>query len=249
MGYEPGVHLCDQWLNKPVHWKAPRTVLVCLLGDLFHEDVSDHYLLEMFMMMAICQDHIFMVLTKRPERMRDFVAGLCPIFSADMWPLPNIWFGVSAENQARADERIPILTQMKAEGLAARIWVSAEPLLGAIDLSSFLPCGDPVCKEELTFLDFVVLGGESGPHARPCDLGWIRDVRDQCKAAGVSVYVKQLGSWWVKSLAKDLEASGLRAAVADKLAAQVDFKGEDMAFWPADLRVRELPEEVSDARS
>jgi len=220
MGYEPGVHICDQWLNKPVHWKAPRTVLVCLLGDLFHEDVSNNYLLEVFSKMAICQHHTFMVLTKRPERMRDFVASLRPIFSADMWPLPNIWFGVSAENQEYADKRIPILLEMKAAGNAKHVYVSLEPLLGPIDLSRWIACEGHLARTfDNPFLDLVIVGGESGPHARLCYIWWIRNIKEQCEVADTALWVKQ------------------------------DY-GPRPGQWgriPPELRVRQIPE-VSDGR-
>jgi protein gp37 len=103
------------------------------------------------------------------------------------WPLPNIWLGVSVENQETADERIPLLLETPA----AHRWVSAEPLLGAVDLHSFLPCGDPVCEEELTFLDWIVVGGESGPHSRPMLPYWLAQVVLDCEPAGVKVYCKQ----------------------------------------------------------
>ena len=189
MSLGPGVHLCDQWLNKPVHWRDPRTVLVCLLGDLFHDDVDDVYLWRIFDIMAKCQRHTFMVLTKRPERMSKLLANGSKWWQP--WPLPNIWFGVSAENQEYADKRIPILLEMKAKGLARYIYVSLEPLLGAINLS--LEGTAPGGRYESVGdrIDLVIVGGESGPHARFCDIAWIRSIKEQCEESETSLWVKQ----------------------------------------------------------
>jgi protein gp37 len=251
--FDGSVVLHPERLEEALHWRTPRRVGVCFTSDLFHDRVPDEFIDKVFAVMALTPQHTYMLLTKRPERMRalmsskNFVgrvytrawdvsySGPYPRDELPAWPLSNVFLGVSCENQARADERIPLLLETPA----AHRWVSLEPLLGAVDLTPFTGA---YLRALGKGLDWVVVGGESGPHARPCDLGWIRDIRDQCKAAGVPCYVEQLGSAWVKSLAKDLEASGLRAAVADKLAALVDFKGEDRAFWPADLRVREMPE-------
>jgi len=138
--------------------------------------------------------------------------------SALSWPLRNVFLGVSVENQATADERIPHLLRCPA---AVR-WVSAEPLLGPISLvgTGILACGDA---------GWVVVGGESGPRARPCDLGWIRSIRDQCRAAGVPVFVKQLG----------------RHPVADGREQPVMFADRDRKdprSHPADLQIHEFPE-------
>jgi protein gp37 len=132
-------------LTAPLHWTKPRLVFVNSMSDLFHEHVPDSFLDRVFAVMRRAHDHVFQVLTKRPERMleyvstsgrdgRVFLAGqhvpFCAACDLPRWPLPNVWLGVSVEDQATADERIPLLLQTPA---AVR-WISAEPLLGPIDL-------------------------------------------------------------------------------------------------------------------
>lgn len=168
-----------------------------------------------------------------------------------VWPLPNVWLGVSVENQQTADERIPWL--MDTPG---KHWLSAEPLLEGIDIRRWLAirsrcrkCGHRSIETqthgcafatggecgkcggyltyETTGIDWVVAGGESGPGARPCNIDWLRSLRDQCKAAGVPYFCKQWGRY----------PNGL-----DLSHTSMSRKGDDMSEWPADLRVRELPE-------
>lgn len=142
------VRLNREWLTQPLEWKKPRMVFACAHGDLFHEDVPDDWILDVFTVMAIAQQHTFQVLTKRTDRMREllsrreddlleeiysnwytFSGGAREVWS---WPLPNVWLGVSVEDQKRADERIPDLLATPA----AIRWISAEPLLGSLDLRS-----------------------------------------------------------------------------------------------------------------
>lgn len=170
------------------------------------------------------------------------------------WPLPNVWLGVSVEDQATADDRIPVLLQCPA---AVR-WVSAEPLIGPVDdfVTHYESCGrcggtgrtgPEVCWEccgigddvgkEFT-LDWVVVGGESGNGARPCHLAWIRSIVDQCHQAEVPCFVKQLGA--VPTIAPS--ESVLNAPGLLKLK---DRKGGNPDEWPADLRVRQWPEVTS----
>jgi len=165
--------------------------------------------------------------------------------------LPNVWAGTSIENQHFADERIPLLLQTPA---AVR-FISAEPLLGPVDLT-----GDPdpcrtwlrsglsavrgvVTDKWLPPLDQVIVGGESGPGARPCDLAWTRSIVAQCKAAGVACFVKQLGTRPVMQPAevRRLGFGGLRIDDEGQVHLR-DRKGCDMAEWSEDLRVREFPE-------
>ena len=195
------VSTVEKALDKPLHWRKPRRIGVCFMSDLFHEKVPDEFIARVWGCMNTLRTsrHTFLILTKRPERMcsllssEDFenrafalIPGGTP-FGTVAWPLPNVWLGVSVENQETADERIPILLETPA----AHRWVSAEPLLGAVDLHSFLPCGDPVCEEELTFLNWVVVGGESGPHSRQMEPYWLAQGILDCQAAGVPVYCKQ----------------------------------------------------------
>lgn len=142
------VRLNREWLTQPLEWKKPRMVFVCAHGDLFHEDVPDDWILDVFTIMAIAKQHTFQVLTKRPERMREFLSrpdeGLLEAIYANWysfdggarevwsWPLPNVWLGVSVEDQKRADERIPVMLETPA----VIRWVSAEPLLGPLNLNS-----------------------------------------------------------------------------------------------------------------
>lgn len=166
--------------------------------------------------------HTFQILTKRPERMRQVLAEelpnyvghywpgdrpLCVSMDAGAWPLPNVWIGTSVENQEAADERVPSLLATPA---VVR-FVSCEPLLGPVDLRPHFPqtdyCpahdyGDPgyppaecaYCKHH-PGLDWVIVGGESGPDARPMHPDWVRSIRDQCQAAGVPFFFKQWGEW------------------------------------------------------
>lgn len=218
-----------QWLHQPAQWTRPRRIFVAAHGDLFHEGVADEDLHEIFAVFASNPQHTFQVLTKRPERARDYLSHpdrLEDIYAhwytvsgkpaeAQAWPLPNVWLGVSVEDQARADQRIPILLDTPA---AVR-WISAEPLLGPvslIDLGRKMDLGKEVALdaaageyrvgkpllsdgEHRTLwgaeLDWVVIGGESGPGARPMHPDWARALRSQCEAAGVPFLFKQWGDW------------------------------------------------------
>ena len=156
------------------------------------------------------------------------------------WPLDNVWAGVSVEDQATADERIPLLLQTPA---AVR-WVSYEPARGPVDFRLFLDRGAAV---ETRGLDWLVIGGESGPRARPFALAWARRAIAQCRAAGVPMFLKQLGndpyfgmddrSDWPAGVRVEWSGHGVgtgRPCLRDR-------KGADMAEWPEDLRVREFP--------
>lgn len=165
-------------LGQPLRWKRPRRIFVNSMSDLFHLDVPDDFIERVFAVMAHAKQHTFQVLTKRPDRMRHVARYIADINGR---PLPNVWLGVSVEDQETADERIPILLDTPA---AVR-WISAEPLLGPINLHERL--------------DWVVAGGESGPNARPMHPDWLRSLRDQCNAAGVDFLFKQWGEWHTKA--------------------------------------------------
>lgn len=178
-------------LDIPLRWTKPRRVFVNSMSDLFHESVPDSFIIDVFNIMYEAKQHTFQVLTKRPERMRDFLIGTsgCGMGGELM---PNVWFGVSVEDQATADERIPILLQIPA---AVR-WISAEPLLGQIDLIEAMGMCEPGARYNgWVDLHWVVAGGESGPKARPMHPDWARSLRDQCEAAGVAYFFKQWGEW------------------------------------------------------
>lgn len=198
------VRLNEQWLDQPLRWKRPRRIFVCAHGDLFAEGVPDEWIDRVFAVMALAHQHTFQVLTKRPERMREYFAaadlldrigvaqrmlnpwkrfGLSAYEDVGLdapWPLWNVWLGVSAEDQRRADERIPLLIKTPA-----RIrFISAEPLLGPLSLAPWHGA-----------IDWVIVGGESGTDARPMHPEWARRLRDRCIASGTPLFFKQWGSW------------------------------------------------------
>lgn len=207
----------ERVLTAPLHWRAPRRIFVNSMGDLFHENVPDEWIDRVFAVMALCPQHAFQVLTKRAERMREYMQpharrgtnthhriymqlkSMRREFSFTC-PLPNLWIGVSCERQQEADERIPHLLDTPA---AVR-FVSAEPLLGPIDFSALDYAGNRLdalagtCEPHTIHfdgLDWVIVGGESGPRARPMHPDWARSIRDQCAAAGVPFFFKQWGEW------------------------------------------------------
>jgi protein gp37 len=277
------------------------------MSDLFHEKAPDEWLDKIFAVMAQCPQHTFQILTKRPARMKEYflpakyqqsngrnqyrlyhiaqaakglfgtrddraVAAQSRLLEGEV---PNIHLGVSCENQAAADERIPILLQTPA---AVR-FISAEPLLGALNIESYLSPGRPrqpaspalnthgqtgserhqapgcdaladaeaiAKKEGITRqganlarveigLDWVIVGGESGSNARPCDLAWIKGIVDQCKTAGVACFVKQMGTH---------PYFGGTLDDPDMVIFPSDRKGGVITEFPASLQVREFPKDV-----
>ncbi|MDR3463293.1 MAG: phage Gp37/Gp68 family protein [Beijerinckiaceae bacterium] len=227
----------ETMLLAPLHWRKPRMIFVGSMTDLFADFVPDAWLDKIFAVMALCPQHTFQVLTKRPERMRKFTlptcdlpvlgrlplervhfeaqsgvepweslkryANLYSLYCSVPWPLPNVWLGVSCEDQATADARVPDLLATPA---AVR-FVSAEPLLGPLDLRWALSRPIEIAAgfrargqfspglEKLRRLDWIIVGGESGPGARPMHPDWARSIRDQCNAAGVAFHFKQHGEW------------------------------------------------------
>lgn len=209
-------------VNDPLRWRTPRRVFVNSMSDLFHDEIPDPWLADIFAVMAAAQRHTFQVLTKRHGRMRALLKDAAfaeqvldrargkGLQRADWrWPLSNVWLGVSAENQATANLRVPALLETPAEVR----FVSAEPLLGPVDLTSLQrrpdssaridalsgdvwhhPSGDiyaaaPGC------IDWVIVGGESGRKARPMHPGWARDLQQQTTKAGRAFLFKQWGEW------------------------------------------------------
>lgn len=200
------IRLNYEFLDKPLRKKKPTTYAIW--NDLFHEDVPNEFIDYVFAVMGRSQ-HTFILLTKRPERMREYLLKFRPEGLGkgidnpkDMRWWPNVRLGVTAENQRRADERIPILLQIPA---AVR-FVSVEPMLGPVDLSKWKPfdgecyCQDDPkgCKPRLskncpeTAIDWVICGGETGPGARPMHPDWVRSLKDQCQDAGVPFFLKSL---------------------------------------------------------
>jgi len=214
----------DHIVTAPLRWTRARRIFVNSMSDLFHHDLPDEWIDEVFAVMALAPQHTFQILTKRPERMRTYLTRdwasaarfhveslTLPTVSKNAGdaqerlrrytsrgvphPLENVWLGVTAEDQARADERIPPLLSTPA---AVR-FVSAEPLLGPIDLpAAGMKWNGRLDREtgERRFLDWVIVGGESGPGARPMHPDWARSLRDQCYAAGVPFFFKQWGDWF-----------------------------------------------------
>jgi protein gp37 len=275
-------------LEAPLHWRKPRRVFVNSMSDLFHEAIPDGFIDHVYGVAASAPQHIFQILTKRPRPMASYLQKeFCkervaraayehtkndPEWEWDgnpsvlPWPLPNVWLGVSCEDQQRADERIPLLLQTPA---AVR-FVSLEPLLGPITASLYLAEAlGPVGKHPGgRGLDWIIVGGESGPKARPCDVAWIRSIRDECAAAGVPLFVKQLGKYPFDT---DFDGALKRDTVVHVKARQTpiaqgftnvsrghpcgcvteeglyryhrlkNHKGADPTEWPEDLRVREFP--------
>lgn len=251
-----GKTTCDEsTLDKPLHWKKPRRIFVCSMGDLFHESVPFEFIDKVMAVIALCPQHTFQVLTKRPERMAEYFNSRKPDVNGGnilveqkhlcklnlggkpvVFPYRNLWLGVTAENQEQADKRIPILLQIPA---AVR-FVSIEPMLGAVDLKEALwgcptvlqgkcdpdtadSCNAcPDCTEKPN-LDWVIVGGESGPGARWCPLGNTRSVVGQCQDAGVPVLVKQIHIW-------DSTKNKHRLV-------------KDISQFPEDLRIREYPKQ------
>lgn len=239
------VRFNEEWLGQPLRWKRPRMIFVCAHGDLFHESVPDEWIDRVFAVMALASQHTFQVLTKRSARMREYFRESTgwrariaerlndlkpsPLWNGNVYQgwqnlhgtpdgLANVWLGVSVEDQARADERVPDLLATPA---AVR-WLSCEPLLGPVDLAAIRmnTCHDlgfdalggaEIHKDDGDLrtvgrkVDWVVVGGESGLGARPMHPGWARSLRDQCAAAGVPFFFKQWGEWApVCEMAEDL---------------------------------------------
>jgi protein gp37 len=168
------VALVPEALGIPLRWRKPRRVFVCSMGDLFHKDVPGSFIERVWQTMFRAKDHTFMVLTKRPQRMLELV-------SAHRVILSNTWLGVTAENQKWWERRRDAFFATPA----AVHFVSYEPALGPLIFS-----GDDLDK-----LDWVIIGGETSPGARPMHPDWARSVRDQCIEAGVPFFFKSWGDW------------------------------------------------------
>lgn len=198
------VRLNEDELRAPLRWKRPRKVFVCAHADLFADQVPDDWIDRVFAIMAEAPQHTYQVLTKRPDRARSYFKSRFRLpdhimefyrepgepLKVGYQPPANVHLGVSVEDQPRADQRIPILLDTPA---AAR-WVSAEPLLAPLNLdcSQWMGDGDDSTPPRL---DWVVVGGESGPSSRPMHPDWVRQIRDDCALDGVPFLFKQWGNW------------------------------------------------------
>lgn len=206
------VQLMHQRVDAPLFWLKPRRVFVNSVSDLFHPDVPDSFLDRVFAVMQASPHHTFQILTKRPERMAEYMRsaefrveeageelaadmGWCHAHEGAVWPPRNVWLGTSVENQDVAVERIPHLMDTNA---AVR-FLSCEPLLGPVDLRPHMAFdrfpGGFAHASPLELLDWVIVGGESGKGARAMHVEWARFLRDQCIDAGVAFFFKQWGEY------------------------------------------------------
>lgn len=271
-------------LNQPLARKSPTVYFVNSRSDLFHEGVDFEYIDQVFAVMALCPEHRFLILTKRPGRMREYLTetgsvghriyrqverwldqGGCGngFFGSSQWdrahalagestsgsgridhtawkmPLPNVWLGTSVEDQETVRARVDDLLACpvaRAAGQGGGRFLSAEPLLGPLDLGNCL-C-TTYSEGGLTlgqYIDWVIVGGESGADARACSVRWIESIVDQCRDTSVPVFVKQLGKFcfgqWDH---EDNDGHGCTLRMKDP-------KGGDPSAWPDHLRVREVP--------
>lgn len=251
VGGTTGVKLHSERLHLPLRWKKPCRVFVNSLADLFHDEVPDQFIAEVFAVMALARQHTFQLLTKRHARLKALLAKSTfptlvehrmyrrhPYGPRLVWPLPNAWIGVSVESQQWADIRIPTLLETPA---AVR-WLSCEPLLGPVDLDKWLLWADGSIRYSepeagIAGLDWIVCGGESGPGARPMHPNWARRLRDQCAGAGVPFFFKQFGEYGQvpKTLPDGRYALDPGVTVADD--GTVYLPGD--LVWPDGLRVGE----------
>lgn len=239
------ITLVDKVLSQPLRWTKPRRIFVNSVSDLFHENIPFDFITAVFAVMAASPKHTFQVLTKRPERMLEYFewvkdqawpdpisrevflsrgakhlgngsdedqgaqfAKLCNRTEGFTWPIPNVWLGVTVENQKAAEERIPLLVQAPA---AVR-FLSCEPLLESV-----------VVGPSMKALNWVIVGGESGPYSRPMKQEWVESLMKETQEAGVKFFYKQKG----EVLAKVCGASSR--------------KGEALTDFPEHLQVREYP--------
>lgn len=233
-------------LGNPLKRKKPTMYFVCSMGDIFHESVPFSWVTEVMWMIAQCRlIHTFQILTKRPERMKEYF-GLPKTYykqnRPDEWPLLNLWLGVTAENQEQADKRIPILLDIPA---AVR-FVSVEPMLEEVDIMQYLYSDydkaahdnqliTPVGGFKHRKLDWVIVGCESGHHRRPCQPDWMGSMVGQCSEAGIPVFVKQV------ALRKD--KAGRDVTVLPGLWNDSDkfVVSKDTFEFPSYLKFREFP--------
>lgn len=282
------IRVIDEHMYDPLRWQRPRLIFVNSMSDMFYEDLTFTEITRIVAVMTLARRHTFQVLTKRPERMAEYLtapgraAEIAAVASAmafnlwplkgrkipmhvpaalkadrhpdaeqvfdrgissenqwtpeiDMrWPLPNVWWGASMGHQAAVDEFGPYLIQARPN--AQVLWASVEPQLELITLAKWLPHTRETSQTREEFypgLDWVVVGGESGPGARPFDLAWARSIVQQCQAASVPVFLKQLGANPFDSTATHLPPA--------ELIFMRDKKGGDIAEFPEALQIREWP--------
>ncbi len=265
-GYWDGhAHVCEGWngntnliesaLEKPLHWRKPRMIFVCSMGDLFHESVPFEWIDKVFAVMALCPQHTFQLLTKRPERMLEYItrefrgvrtsppmvesAGkkmltenmLLMKYWKDFiwldvntsytlaWPLFNVWLGVTAENQQRADERRGDMKKLHDMGWVT--FTSVEPMLGEVNMHL-----------DDNWTDWVICGGESGPGARPMKPDWARGLRDQCKEAGVPFMFKQWGKYLPRYQEQSMDENTWRHIDENRIGPKSFCRFGSFKAWP-----------------
>lgn len=219
-------------LSKPAQWAKPRAIFVCSMGDLFHEHADFEKIDAVFSVMSDYDQHIYILLTKRPQVAKRFFQWKSTQHNIAWEPKPNIWLGVTAENQEQANKRIPVLLEIPA----AKRFVSIEPMLGAIDLRKYYFQGKNgsylfkgVAPEFRTrwidLLDWVIVGGETGHKARPMHPDWVRNIRNQCHKANTPFFFKQWGEWQRGSVVNNIELKTEHAyVISDGQLFKIDFK-------------------------
>lgn len=254
----------DERLELPLHWRQPQMIAVSFMGDLFHPDVPDAFLEQVFLTMFDAHWHTFLLLTKRPERLAEWRKWVHPYIGVEdgghiaepRWPA-NVWLGVSVENQHFAEVRLPLLAPIPA----AKLWLSAEPLLGPLNLrtisiagsggatydalrgtrTTVFELGGSTGAAGLGRLSLIVVGGESGPGARHFNPDWARDIRQQTwpsSEIGCAFYMKQMGTAYVCERRRIWREAGRKGRPTG------DLKGEDWDCWrdcDDDLRIRQWP--------
>ncbi len=259
------VRLLADRLEAPLRWRKPCRVFVDSMSDLFHEQIPFEYIAAVFAVMAASPRHTFQVLTKRPHRMLDFFQSFPGLpgrgigrpdlgpgtsYASEFvqervaaapeteWPLPNVWLGVSIEDQQRSGERLLPLIMCPAKTR----FVSVEPMLGPVELglAGTLPGamtgGAYVMVHQM--IHWVICGGESGAKAREFNIAWARELRDECAFSDVAFFLKQMGA---RPVAWNPDSEGEAEPVSQRLTLD-DGKGGKMGEWPKDLQVRQWPE-------
>ncbi len=249
------VQFVESQLLKPLSWRKPKRIFVCSMADLFHANVLDEWIHQVMAVVALSPQHTFQILTKRPERMKEYFSqpnlwvkwyeaasvnlwdavsdkfggliNLQQYFTLQPFPLPNLWLGTSTENQQMADKRIPILLQIPA----AIRFLSCEPLLEEIDFRQAgaiqrLISDDYEWELVNEDIQWIVVGGESGPQSRPCHIEWIESIVQQCQQSQTPVFVKQLGA--------NAYYQGQQFKTRDK-------KGVEIKEFPLQLQLQEFP--------
>lgn len=260
-GREFGDVMCHpERLDYPLRFSKPTKFFVNSMSDVFHPDIPDEFIDKIFAAMALSPRHIFQILTKRPVRMKEYLTNSQTPLNVQLesidsrrsikkqkqkradisFPLPNVWLGVSVEDQETARERIPVLLQTPA----AIRWISAEPLIESIDLRKkyWVECieeygdiGNELIKL-IDGIDWIVVGGESGPNARPCAIEWIGDIVKECKSTKTPVFVKQMGAYIVSTEEMDDEGKEfIWRGTSD------DMKGSVFHDFPKELQIRQYP--------